>query len=288
MLTRLQAKRQRAGAVLAAVMYAAPCLMMQLSPESRAVLSACSRELRTLTRNVTRVIHLKGKQDPDAISIKLSSWPHLALVTLPKGLLNHPADISCQTSRQLALAAAVGFDLLDTCEQPRHGMNLALIIAPQQQSKWPQTHCLLQQLSPAFLHLSQPCYHQVKRLAVRRCSLDAEGIAQLAKIPWPQLVSLDVSDNGLGSNAISQLATGCWPLLRQLDVSLNMLDQGAMDALVRAAWPKLAELSLGGPVVKDPAATNCLGAADWPMLKDLSLAGCSFSQLSMCRLVQMD
>ena len=252
---------------LATVILAVPALMESLGPQARSAVSACNRQLRSFVHSSTEVIHLDDVSNISHIS--KSSWPQLALVTLPKQdecihpLLSsiHSVKLPYTAVLQLTLSGMWSqFQEVLVVDSWRHCRSTF-----QHQSPLARCH-------PAFQHLSNLRYRFLGSVVLSNSSLDADGIAQLAAAHWPNLFCLDVSDNQLDSEALGRLAQGSWPKLEALDASLNRLDTAAVAELVKGAWPKLTELRLSASTVIDPAAPGGLeGANQWPLLEQLDL-----------------
>ena len=108
MLTRSRAQKC-CKPDLATVILAAPALATYLSPQARAALSACNRQLRCFVHSTTQVMHL---DDVTNISrITQSSWPQLALVTLPTG---QTRNLPLLSSIHMPHAAILQLTLSDT------------------------------------------------------------------------------------------------------------------------------------------------------------------------------
>ena len=97
--------------------------------------------------------------------------------------------------------------------------------------------------------LVQGNWPQLQTLNLKyRARLEPGAVAQLARAHWPNLVSLDLSRNGLGEAAVSQLIAGNWPALKSVNLSHNKLDAAAIAWLIQADWP-LESLELRSVII---------------------------------------
>ena len=92
----------------------------------------------------------------------------------------------------------------------------------------------------------------------------------------------------MGLAAIQRLAQGAWPQLDTLDLSNNLIDKVAMSALTLGKWPLLGRLILDENCLLTPAAITCISeASNWVLLSNLSLQGAELGTAGGCAAAQL-
>ena len=140
--------------------------------------------------------------------------------------------------------------------------------------------------SPAFIEeLGKAGWTALQHLNLSANELDDRDIRLLGQLNQVHLRSLDVSDCfGWEENSVHEMhsfdATS-WPQLTSLDVSDNGLDGNTIRDMLMGAC--LKELKLGG---NNPASWPWSLAAEWRRLESLDLRGSKLSPEDLCTMLQ--
>ena len=252
-----------------------------LSPESRAVLMATNRQLRSSVQSSATSMTLTSILDFELLTRRC--WPQLVKLKL--------TDIKdmASTGRLCSILAAGSF----TCLQQLDVSSVPLTAEAKQQlaqGHWPVLTSL--DLSGSFTtpdgHRSRSsvmaaCKHLVagkwSRLAVIKLAdndLNGRNVKDLFRKPWPALTSLDLSGN-FASSVIDGLATADLKHLQMLNLSRCCVSafHATAPALFSALfsvvhWPHLVWLDLSyAPIAVENI--RLLSECSWPMLAYLAL-----------------
>jgi hypothetical protein len=115
-------------------------------------------------------------------------------------------------------------------------------------------------------------------LRVGDCGAEGVGLKAMASSAWPQLESLDLSENRLSSKEMAILSSLSAPQLRELDLSGNRFGAAGSGHLV--AWcggGDIEDLRLDGCEIGDEGAL-ALASAPFPALRRLGLQGCAVGE----------
>lgn len=208
------------GPTLPDVIQEVPALLQYLSPETRAVVSGCNRQLRSFVYSTTTTILLS--KESHIATLKGADWPQLDMIVLLDAPQQFRGESEPQSSQQnlhdkFQLAAKL---MLPDHSQERRTSRVALFLVKAQQREG-EPQC--QQLNTDQLHLHQSQVAGLFDFVLARSALQAH-IAQLVIPDWQSLSWLSLNKVKLDANAISLLVAGVWPKLHVLDLSVCGLD----------------------------------------------------------------
>ena len=129
-----------------------------------------------------------------------------------------------------------------------------------------------------FQSLAEEGAGSLRVLRVGDCGGEGGGLKALASSAWPQLESLDLSENRLSSKEMASFSLLSAPQLRELDLSGNRF--GVVGCGHLAAWcgeGEISELRLDGCEIEDEGAL-ALASASLPALRRLGLQGCEIGE----------
>ena len=255
--------RHHDGCALADVMQEVPLLWEAVSPECRAALGACNKQLRHMLHGCTRLIMLK--KECELSDTAYGRWSKLALIVLRLQHFDDPVRWSHRGSLQLL--AVLNFFRDQSTERY---MVVSNKLKDYQQQAVLNSQCV----AWAFAHMHKCMLQPASRLTVRQMpsTLAAQMIAELVMLKLSSLVQLDLGRNKLDAAAIAQLIQGSWPLLSVLNLDKTHLDRASAEHLGQSNWPQLTNIRLAHNQLDNTAVLH-LAKAEWPELVVLCLEG---------------
>jgi len=102
--------------------------------------------------------------------------------------------------------------------------------------------------------------------------LKQEGIQLFFnKSHWPNLKTLDISQNAISATGLEVLASAEWPLLENLCLATTTVTTERLKFIVdKSNWPNLKTLDISANPIGDEGA-EILTSAKWPLLEELNL-----------------
>ena len=264
------------GCALADVMQEVPLLWEAMSPECRAALGACNKQLRHMLHNCTRLIMLNTTWELSDTAY--GRWSKLALIVLR--LQRFDASVQLPHRGSLQLLAVLDSSHKQLIER-------YMVVSNKLQDYQQQAVLNSQCVAWAFSHMHKCMWQPASSLAVRHMqnALAAQMIAQLVTLKLPNLVHLDLEHNKLDAAAIAQLVQGSWPLLKGLNLGETHLDTASAEHLGQSNWPRLQNIRLAHNQLENTAMLH-LAKAEWPELVALSLQGNNVDEVGVEWLTQ--
>ena len=193
--------------ILFKILYEAPLTMTLMTPQCWSAVSGCSKQLRHLIQQKTRVVYVDHLDEVDAEHHRRR--PQLCLIIVRKPCAIHD---KCITSFLLRTHL----------------------------STYPQRSSI------AFLLVSTPPDMHAQ-LFMKQHKFAAKAIAVLTADQLPCSKKLDLSDIRLRATAVEQLGQGVGHDLAELKLNRTNLDNGLLAQTFTGFWPKLeVKIQLSG------------------------------------------
>lgn len=248
----------------------APTLLATVPCQDWAALAGCNRRLHSVIHSAVQAITVNHASEVSHC-VK-GTWQQLALI---KAKPSAGPDSNCY---HRPLPDNTNFQLIASLSSSGDTEAIAKDV-------WSHVVTELSQgshIAVALSHLSGLGWQHVEYHTVKLYLPSVDVIAQLVQLDLQYLRSLTISDN-MGLAAIQRLAQGAWPQLDTLDLSENLIDKLGMSALTLGKWPLLRRLILDDNCQLTPAAiTRISEASNWVLLSDLSLQGAELGTAGAC------
>jgi len=113
----------------------------------------------------------------------------------------------------------------------------------------------------------------LEKLDLSNTKMTYMGIDSIVKeAKWPQLKSLNLSDNNIGDQGLAMLSTKDWPLLENLNLSNTKLTLKGIKVMTHESkWSHLRCLNLSYNEINDEG-LEILSHKDWSLLEKLNLS----------------
>ena len=257
-----------------------PYFSQILTPDDWGAVLGCNRACREVVHNFATTIFLDKSEQVE--EVMHCQWPRLVLIVLCKPPVDFISRWHWLRDDMFHLVATVALS-------DKTLSALALVVISKSRCQILTQDCVERCIADACLYLWNEVWQQIDSLTVRYVTrsrfIQAEVLAQLAAISWPNLTELDLGFLNLESAAISHLVKGSWPLLKVLDLQGNKLDTAAAEMLCTGNWPELWLRDLCDSQLDD-AATGYLAKGQWSKLEVLLLHGNAISASGVGRLMQ--